>query len=42
MQDFFEKPCWAHHPKPYADYMEWRKKDEEQMEAHADMLYPGM
>jgi hypothetical protein len=24
VRDFFAKDCWAHHPKPYADYVEFK------------------
>jgi hypothetical protein len=33
LQDFFSKPCWAHHPKPYADFMEFKRKEHEALEA---------
>lgn len=26
LQDFYEKECWAHHPKPHQEYMDFRKK----------------
>lgn len=42
MQDFFQKPCWAHHPKPYADYMEYKKKEEADQLADRQKLIPGM
>lgn len=35
LQDFFEKDCWKHHPKPHADYLEERKKLDAQLEADA-------
>ncbi len=25
-QDFYQKECWAHHPKPHQEYMDMRKK----------------
>ena len=32
-QDFYSKPCWAHHPKPYADFIDFKKKEREALEA---------
>ena len=26
LQDFFQKECWKHHPKPHGDYIEEKKK----------------
>ena len=42
LQDFFSKDCWAHHPKPYAEYMDWRKKEDERWENDVKRLVPGM
>ncbi len=42
LQDFFQKDCWAHHPKPYQEYMDWRKKADEEYEAERNKLIPGM
>jgi hypothetical protein len=42
VKDFFQKECWAHHPKPHADYMEWRTKQDEALEAERKKLIPGM
>ncbi|GBF91700.1 hypothetical protein Rsub_04004 [Raphidocelis subcapitata] len=33
VKDFFSKPCWAHHPKPYADFVEFKRKEHEALEA---------
>ena len=33
VRDFFSKPCWAHHPKPYGDFIEAKKKEREALEA---------
>ena len=41
-QDFFSKDCFKGHPKPYADFMEWRKKEDEMIEAERQKLIPGM
>lgn len=41
-QDFFSKECWAHHPKPYAEFMDWRKKEDERWESDRKRLVPGM
>ena len=42
VQDFFSKECWAHHPKPYAEFMDWRKKEDERWENDRKRLVPGM
>lgn len=42
VKDFFQKECWAHHPKPHAEYMDWRKKEDEAYEAERAKLIPGM
>jgi len=26
LQDFFQKECWAHHPKPHQEYIDMRRK----------------
>ena len=41
-QDFFAKECWAHHPKPHADYLEDRRRQDEAYEAERARLIPGM
>ena len=33
LQDFYAKECWAHHPKPYADFVEVKVKERETLEA---------
>ena len=33
LQDFYAKECWAHHPKPYADFEEAKVKERETLEA---------
>lgn len=42
VKDFFQKECWAHHPKPHADYMEWQLKQNEELQAERNKLIPGM
>lgn len=42
MQDFFQKECWAHHPKPYADYMDMKQKEDAELAASRKKLIPGM
>lgn len=42
MQDFFQKDCWRHHPKPHADYMEMKQKQDEEFAASKKKLIPGM
>jgi hypothetical protein len=33
LQDFYSKECWAHHPKPYADFMAFKQKERAELEA---------
>lgn len=42
VRDFFQKECWAHHPKPHADYIEWKLKQDKIQEAERNKLIPGM
>lgn len=42
VKDFFQKDCWRHHPKPYADYMEMKQKQDEEFAASKKKLIPGM
>jgi hypothetical protein len=42
LQDFFSKYCFKGHPKPYADFMDWRKKEDEMIEFERQKLIPGM
>lgn len=42
VKDFFQKECWAHHPKPHAEYMEWRQAQDAALEAERGKLIPGM
>ncbi|GLC75358.1 hypothetical protein PLESTF_001627600 [Pleodorina starrii] len=32
-QDFFAKPCWSHHPKPYGDFIAFKKSEAAALEA---------
>lgn len=38
VQDFYSKECWAHHPKPYADFLEFKKKERAELEAERKKL----
>ena len=42
VKDFFEKECWAHHPKPHQSFVEQKKKQDEAFEKEANKLIPGM
>ncbi|MEW5304303.1 MAG: hypothetical protein WDW38_011058 [Sanguina aurantia] len=33
VKDFYAKECWAHHPKPYADYVEFKIKEHDTIQA---------
>jgi len=41
VQDFFQRECWAHHPKPYADFMRWRADEDARWAAESGRLIPG-
>lgn len=41
VQDFFQKECWAHHPKPYTDFMKWRADEDARWAAESSRLIPG-
>ncbi|GFH07518.1 ANK_REP_REGION domain-containing protein [Haematococcus lacustris] len=32
VSDFYQKECWAHHPLPYADYVEYKRKERDAWE----------
>eukprot|EP00879_Flechtneria_rotunda_P002113 GHRR01002295.1.p1 GENE.GHRR01002295.1~~GHRR01002295.1.p1 ORF type:complete len:185 (+),score=55.81 GHRR01002295.1:292-846(+) len=38
VKDFYSKECWAHHPKPYADFVEFKKKERADLEAEQKKL----
>ncbi|KAK9843747.1 hypothetical protein WJX81_004834 [Elliptochloris bilobata] len=40
-KDFFQRECWAHHPKPYADFMTWRAEEDARWAAEGSRLVPG-
>ena len=42
LQDFFAKDCFKGHPKPYADFMDWRFKEDAQYEVDKQRLIPGL
>ena len=46
VKEFFSKPCWAHHPKPYKDFIEAKRKSDAVMRAAASAdgagLLPGL
>lgn len=42
VKDFFQKECWAHHPKPHADFIEWKLKQDKIQETERNKLIPGM
>jgi hypothetical protein len=44
VQDFYEKECWAHHPKPHQEYMDYRLKKVgagEESRGQGFALWPG-
>lgn len=38
LQDFYSKECWAHHPPPYADFVEFTKQERAELEAERKKL----
>ena len=46
VKEFFSKPCWAHHPKPYKDFIEAKRRSDAAMRAAASAegagLLPGL
>ncbi|KAI3434403.1 hypothetical protein D9Q98_002481 [Chlorella vulgaris] len=42
VKDFHQRACWAHHPQPHQEYMDYRKKQEEAYETEQKKLVPGM
>ena len=41
VKDFYEKECWAHHPKPHDEYIAWKTKQDEEIEKDKNSLIPG-
>lgn len=41
VSDFYEKPCWAHHPKPHDEYVALKKMEEEAHEKEMKSMIPG-
>ena len=42
VRDFFSKECWAHHPKPHQEFIDWRRKEDDKLAAEQAKLIPGM
>lgn len=38
LQDFYSKECWAHHPPPYADFIDFKKQERAELEAERKKL----
>jgi len=38
VQDFYSKECWAHHPPPYADFIDFKKQERAELEAERKKL----
>lgn len=38
LQDFYSKECWRHHPLPYSDFLEFKKKEREELQAERKKL----
>lgn len=42
VRDFYQKACWAHHPKPHADFIEAKLAEDKAFEQEQAKLVPGM
>merc|ERR1712146_768445 len=42
VKDFFEKECWAHHPKPHQSYVDFRTAQDAAFEKESKKLIPGL
>lgn len=46
VKEFFAKPCWSHHPKPYKDFIDAKRRADAAMRAAASAdgagLLPGL
>lgn len=31
-QEFFDKECWKHHPLPYADFVQFKRKERKELD----------
>ena len=40
-QDFFQKDCWKHHPKPYQEFVDWRLKEDAKIESYRNHSGPS-
>lgn len=40
--DFYARGCWAGHPPPYADFVEFEKTKARREEEEASQLVPGL
>ena len=41
-QDFFQKDCWKHHPKPYQEFVDWRLKEDAKIESYRNSGAPAL
>ena len=41
LQDFFQKDCWKHHPKPYQEFVDWRLKEDAKIESYRNQSGPN-
>ncbi len=41
LQDFFQKDCWKHHPKPYQEFVDWRLKEDAKIESYRNQSGPS-
>jgi hypothetical protein len=39
LQDFYAKECWAHHPLPYADFVDFKAKEHDALEGERKKAY---
>lgn len=42
VKDFFEKDCWAHHPKPHQEYIDMKAAQDQAYDEETKKLVPGL
>jgi hypothetical protein len=42
VKDFFEKDCWAHHPKPHQEYIDMKAAQDAAYDEETKKLVPGL
>jgi len=40
VKDFFSKDCWKHHPTPYQDFIDWKRKEDANIKKEKEKIIP--